>query len=104
MNYFRIKELLKERNITAKELAKELDITENGLSLIINGKRNPRPQLLQKIADCLNVQVWQLFQGSENSVTGYIEFKNEIHKVQSIADLKNITTEIENNPERDSVN
>ena len=81
-----------------------MDITENGLSLIINGKRNPRPQLLQKIADCLNVQVWQLFKDSENLVTGYIEYRDKIYRVQSISDLKTVTKEIEDKSDQNSTN
>ncbi len=90
MNHFRIKELLKEKDLTSKELAIKLGITENGLSLIINGKRQPRFELLESISRELNVPIWQLFSGSGNSFNGFVEYKGIVHKIQSREDLKKL--------------
>ncbi|WP_319589655.1 helix-turn-helix transcriptional regulator [uncultured Draconibacterium sp.] len=57
----RIKDLLKEKGISGKEMASRLDITENAFSLIINGKRQPRFELLQLIAEKLDVDIRELF-------------------------------------------
>lgn len=90
MNHFRIKELLKEKDLTSKELAIKLGITENGLSLIINGKRQPRFELLESISRELNVPIWQLFSGSGNSFNGFVEYKGTIHRIQSREDLERL--------------
>ena len=63
----RVKELLKQRGITAKELAERLGMTETGLSIAISDKGNPPLKRLQQIADALGVDVSELF---TNSKTG----------------------------------
>ena len=94
MNHLRIKELLKEKGLTSKELAAEFGITENGLSLVINGKRQPRFELLEKLAARLNVELWQLFTGTGSisngyvsGLNGFIEYQGIIHRIQSKEDL-----------------
>ena len=47
----RVKELLKERGMTAKELAARLGMTETGLSIAIGDNGNPPLKRLQEIAD-----------------------------------------------------
>ncbi|MBE7653526.1 helix-turn-helix transcriptional regulator [Tenacibaculum finnmarkense] len=61
MNILRLKDLLKEKGITGKELARKVDKTENAISMILNNKRQPRFELLLKIADVLNVDIKELF-------------------------------------------
>ena len=64
----RIKQILKEKGITAKELASKLCITESGLSQIIssndNRKANPTINTLKDIADALDVSIVELFADS----------------------------------------
>lgn len=57
----RVKELLKERGMTAKELAGRLGMTETGLSIAIGGNGNPPLKRLQEIADILKVDISELF-------------------------------------------
>lgn len=57
----RVKELLKEKGITAKELAAKLGMTETGLGIAISDKGNPPLKRLQEIADALDVSVTDLF-------------------------------------------
>jgi len=54
----RIKEILKEKGVTQKELSLTLGITEPVLSRSING--NPTLQTLNDIASALNVRVSEL--------------------------------------------
>lgn len=56
----RVKELLKERGMTAKELAARLGMTETGLSIAIGDNGNPPLKRLQEIADILGVEVPEL--------------------------------------------
>ena len=62
----RIKELLKEKNITAKELAKMLNLSEGALSQSING--NPTLERLEQIASALGVTVPELFEAPKSAV------------------------------------
>lgn len=63
----RIKALLKERGITAKEFAKRLGMSEVGFGITISDKGNPSLERLQQIADELGVPVAELF--GEHSLT-----------------------------------
>lgn len=55
----RIKEILKEKGMTAKELAEKLGIAPTTFSLTIKG--NPTIGTLQKVADALDVNLVELF-------------------------------------------
>ncbi len=95
MSYLRIKELLKERGITSIELADYLGIAENSLSRIITEKRRPRFELLIDIAERLNVEVWQLFKGSDKALEGYVKFKGTLHRIQTKKDLEELLKKME---------
>ena len=55
----RIRQILKEKGITAAQLAERLGITHGAMSLTING--NPTLSTLEKIADALEVPFTDLF-------------------------------------------
>lgn len=55
----RIKDILKEKGISQKDLADKLGITVVGMSKILNG--NPKVDTLEKIASTLEVELWELF-------------------------------------------
>ena len=55
----RIKEILKEKNMTVQELADILKISRQALSKQIQGKL--LVETAQNIANALNVPIWQLF-------------------------------------------
>lgn len=63
----RIKEILKERGITSKELATSIGMTPTGLSIAIGENGNPPLSTLRKIACCLNVPVARLFDDEEDN-------------------------------------
>lgn len=63
----RVKEILKERGITAKELAAKIGMTETGLSIAISEKGNPPLRRLQDIASALGVSVAELFEPQDAS-------------------------------------
>ncbi len=69
MSVLRLKELLKEKGVTGKELAEKVDITENAISLIINDKRQPRFDLLLQMAETLNVDIRDLFNPTKETAT-----------------------------------
>lgn len=91
----RIKDICKEQGIMLKDLAERISITEVGLSKSING--NPTIGRLQEIANALNVDFIELFVPNSNSTSGYIEHNGEIHRINSIEDIKKLLTQIEEN-------
>ncbi len=67
MSVLRLKDLLKEKEVTGKELAATVGVTENAISMIINNKRQPRFELLLQIAETLNVDIRDLFKPSKDT-------------------------------------
>lgn len=62
MIVFRIKEIRKNKNITAYQLSKQVGITRAYLSELENGKRlNPTIKVLSDIAEALEVNIKDLF-------------------------------------------
>lgn len=62
----RLLEILQEKKKTSKQLADVLDITETSLSRIVNGKQFPKPELLKKIAEILDVDIRELFEHTKD--------------------------------------
>ena len=50
----KISELLKQQNLSQKELAEKIDVTEATLSRYIAGTREPKPEVLANIATALH--------------------------------------------------
>lgn len=63
----RINELIKQKGYTKKAFACKLGMTTVGLAQILSGK--PSYSSLQKIADALGVEMWELFVSREE-ITG----------------------------------
>lgn len=61
----RIKEILKEKGITSKELATKLGVTSGAISQYISENGNPNLKTLEKIATALNVPLWSLLVSKE---------------------------------------
>ena len=59
MAQYCIKELLKERNMTQKELAQQIGISTVSLNRYMTG--NPSVSSLEKVAEALNVEISELF-------------------------------------------
>lgn len=66
--YLRIKEILKEQNLTAKELAERVGISRENITNIINEKSKPAFDTLIKISEALDVPVSELFEAPKDSV------------------------------------
>lgn len=62
---YRIKELCKERGISMKDLSSKIGITDIGLRQSLRG--NPTVGTLEKIAEALGVEVYELFAPSGGS-------------------------------------
>lgn len=59
MAQYCIKELLKERSMTQKELAQKIGISTVSLNRYMTG--NPSVSSLEKVAEALNVEISELF-------------------------------------------
>lgn len=57
----RIQELRKSRNLTQEELAEMVDIGTSNISYFETGKFYPAPETLAKIANALDVNIYELF-------------------------------------------
>ena len=62
----RIKEILKSKGMTVNELAEILDVSRQALSRQIQGKM--LIETAERIANALNVPIWQLFISEEDVV------------------------------------
>lgn len=65
---FRIKEEITSKNETVKGVAEAIGIAPPNLSNIINGKVTPSIEMLQRIADALNVHISELFDRPNDNV------------------------------------
>ena len=62
----RIKQILRERNITQQQLADMLGITRSAITQQLAGK--PSLVTLEKIAEALEVEMWELFKSKSEIV------------------------------------
>ena len=96
MELLRLKELLSDSGLTGKMLADKTGVTPNTISNIVSGKNFPKPELLLKIAEILNVDIRELFNSTkaDNPFNGFVEHKGQVHKIQSIGDIENLLKEV----------
>lgn len=62
-----VQKLRKKNNLTQIELAEKIGISQKHLSDIETGTKFPSAGIIEKLAHELNVQVYQLFGGSDTS-------------------------------------
>lgn len=70
----RIKMIRKEKGLTQKQLALKLNTSPQNLAQYENGKRNPKRETLQKIADALEIPLFKLAEDT------YIEEQDDYFK------------------------
>lgn len=64
----RIKEIMQEKGVTSASLSTMVGIHKVSVSNIINGKLNPSTETLEKIAEALGVEMWELFKSKSEIV------------------------------------
>ena len=57
----RLKEVLSEKGVTSAELAGRVGVSKATVSNLINNKTMPSLDTLEKIADALGIEMWELF-------------------------------------------
>lgn len=83
MELLRLRELLKERNITGKEFAEKMGFSTNTASNLITGKSFPSGKDLKAIADYLELDIKELFNSTKEDPTRsiFVEQKGKFIKV-----------------------
>lgn len=69
VNVLRLREVLKEKNVTGKELAQMLNLTETSISRMLNGTQYPKLETLLGIANALQVDIKDLFNSTSTATT-----------------------------------
>ncbi len=64
-----LKDILKYKKISSIALADGIGVSKTTVSYWLNGKVFPTPDTLVKIAEFLNMEVWQLFKSPSDSTT-----------------------------------
>lgn len=77
MGILRLKELLKEKEITGKELAEKIGISETGMSNIVKGQSLPRQEVLLQIAKLLDVDIRDLFYSTKETQSETLYIKKD---------------------------
>lgn len=62
-----IKLYMKNKGITSKELAKKVNVSPTHISYILNNKRYPSVDLLERIADALDVSISSFYKNINNT-------------------------------------
>lgn len=77
-----IRETLKEKGITIKELAVGMGVTPSAVSQLL-ANPNPSIQQLERIANVIGVDVMDLFAQDFSYINGYVETGDNIYPVKS---------------------
>ncbi len=87
MNVFRLKDVLKEKGMSGKDLARNVNVTEASISNLVKGDSIPRKDLLLKIAEVLDVNIRDLFVSTKQTHSETI-YVNRGGKFVPIGELK----------------
>ena len=91
----RIEEILRERGITKSQFAEMMGVAKHNVNLLLNTNNT---QKMEKIAEVLGVKFTDLFVADDqpqDELNGFVEYKGEIHRIKTKADLENLLKSIE---------
>ncbi len=88
----RIKEVCREKGLKMSDLALKMGISPVSLSAAANG--NPTIGWLQKVADIIGVEVTDLIEREEPSITGIVMIGDEVHIIRSKEDVSRLAEKI----------
>ena len=99
MDLLRLKEVMKQKEVTGIDLANSVGVTTTTISNVVKGNNFPKPDLLLAIAERLDVDIRELFHptkmGTEGSLNGFIEYNSVIYKINSKEDLEKLLLTID---------
>lgn len=90
-----LKQLRQEKGITQKEIAEILGISQAAYSLYEKGQREPKYEMLEKIADFFNVSVGFLVSGRKDYIYERISTPFNIDILELFPEISTITDECE---------
>ena len=102
-----VREILKEKGISIKELAAGMGVTPSAVSQLL-ANSNPSIQQLERIANVIGVDVMDLFAQDFSYINGYIETGDNIYPVKSreqfisLIDKVNGISHIPSSPRQDA--
>ena len=67
-----IKSVCRKKGITQRELADKINVSVVSLSRIATGQQSPSLDTIERMADVLNVEPWELFEGAPSSSQDFI--------------------------------
>lgn len=93
----RVKEILAERKMSIRGLAELMKVDPASLSRSLSGKMTL--ETLKKIAEALNIDIWELFTKptSKNTLTALISYQEDFYKATSLKELEDIVEKIKQN-------
>lgn len=93
----RIELLIKEKGYNMTSFAEKMNTTRQNLYAIL---KSPSYPTLEKVAEALNVPMWELFVSpndiisTNEDLTALIQHKGDFYKATTIAELENIMAKI----------
>lgn len=84
MSILRLKELLKEKDITGKELSEKVGLSVTAMSNIVKGQSLPRQEVLLKIAQTLDVDIRELFHPTKEQNTTLEDIQKAISTLENL--------------------
>ena len=94
----RIDELLQSKGISKTDFADRLGVNRQTLYSFLN--RNITLETIIKIAEALDVQVWELFsdpsEPHQNDLDGFVEYRGTIYRISTVDDLESLLKLVKN--------
>lgn len=63
----RLKEIMKEKGVTGRELALRLNTSPQYISNVVSGRQNMSLESLENVANLLEVELWELFKAPDTA-------------------------------------
>lgn len=91
MSVLRIKEVLREKEITITDLANRLSVNRQTVYYYIEqDDKNPICQV-QRIADAIGVSLFELIKAQDNSIKGFVKLNDVVYEINSKEDLLRVS-------------
>ncbi|MFV0419878.1 MAG: helix-turn-helix domain-containing protein [Dysgonomonas sp.] len=103
MEELRIKEILRGQNKTMQDLADMIGINRVNLSNSLNG--NPTLERLKQVADCLNVDLKDLFKETKKDdieVFGLVKINEDVWIIDNSLTLEQVYNQVKSLKEKES--
>lgn len=89
----KLKEILKQKKITVKQLAKDSGISENTLyGIIKRDNKTLNPDIAAKIVDCLQIPINELLSWDEFVASAKIEFDDRMTRKKLLSSYDSLNT------------